>query len=415
MKPTEGTSGRRGIVMLLTNPATFDQRPLKEAHVLARAGWSVRILAWDRELETSSDSIFDDGLVIQRMRLHAGHGTPFLTLPKLALFYMWCLAHLVAGVDAIHCHDVDTLPAGFAAKALHLGKPRLVYDMHDLPEAFLRFFPLAGHTQALFLALARKVASAVIVVNDRFVSHLGRLGFNQSKLVVVMNSPPPQSGRRVRRGGGPFTVLYYGWLSEEGGVKLLTEAVQGLEGVCLAVAGRGELAGWVRDAAARNPSTKFLGWLSMDRLRPLIAEADLIPSLYEPRTKNAVLATPGKLMTAMSLSIPSLVPAGTFQAEIVERYRCGIVVDWRKVADVRGAIAKLATDRGLYEELASASYEAFRLHFSWEAMAGRLVDLYSRLLRGDSLKGEPEALRSPMFKRGPGRGKRSLRGHQGQP
>ena len=78
---------RRRIVMLLSNPATFDQRPLKEAHTLARAGWPVTILAWDRELETRSDSVFGDGLVVKRMRVGAGHGTPFLTLPKLLLFY----------------------------------------------------------------------------------------------------------------------------------------------------------------------------------------------------------------------------------------------------------------------------------------------------------------------------------------
>jgi len=367
--------------MLLTNPATFDQRPLKEAHFLAETGRSVTILAWDRELETKSDTVFRDGLMIKRMRVRAGHGTPFLTVPKLLLFYAWCLAHLLTSrTDAIHCHDVDTLPVGLTARAIKLNRPKLVYDMHDLPEAFLRFFPMTRVTQSVFLALARKTSDAVLVVNERFVAYLGNIGFDTTKLVVVMNAPPLSSGRRFKPRGKEFGVLYYGWLGEERGVKLLVEAVQGLEGISLTLAGRGELEGWVRESAAKNSSVRFLGWLKMQDLEPLIKEADLIPSLYEPRTRNAMIATPGKLLTAMSLSLPSLVPDGTYQAEIVKEYNCGVVVDWKEVTDVRRAIKRLAADPELYERLAEASYEAFGSAFSWEVMTSRLAKAYDRLL-----------------------------------
>jgi len=375
------TARKKRIVMLLSNPATFDQRPLKEAHSLCRAGKQVTILAWDRELETESDSIFKDGLVIKRMRVRAGHGTPFLTVPKLVLFYAWCVAHLAGlATDAIHCHDVDTLPAGYAAKAVKLWRPKLVYDMHDLPEAFLRFFPLTTVTQKVFLSTSRRAAALIVVVNDRFVSYLGRLGFKRSKLVVVMNSPPIGSGRKERPRGEEFNVLYYGWLGEERGVKLLVEAVKGLGGVTLTIAGRGELEPYVREAASGDPSIRFLGWLKMDDLEPVIVQADLIPSLYEPKTRNAQIATPGKLLTAMSLSIPSLVPAGTYQAEIVARFHCGIVVNWQEAGDVRGAIMELSTDRTVYDSLAQASYAAFVSHFSWEVMSERLTNAYDRVL-----------------------------------
>jgi glycosyltransferase involved in cell wall biosynthesis len=371
----------RSVTMLLSNPATFDQRPLKEAHVLARAGFSVTILAWDRELETPGDSVYEDGLVIKRLRLSAGHGTPFLTAPKLTLFYLWCLAHLVSSPPgAIHCHDVDTLPAGFAARAASFWRSKLVYDMHDLPEAFLRFFPLTRYTQKAFLAGARKMAAAIIVVNDRFVTYLGGLGFDESKLIVVMNAIPGKSGRKAKPRRDSFNVLYYGWLGEERGVRLLVDAVKGLEKTTLTLAGRGELEGFVREAAGRNSAIRFLGWLKMSDLDRAIAEADLIPSLYEPRTKNALLATPGKLLTAMSLSVPSLVPKGTYQAEIVEKYRCGLVVDWSNVDDVRSAIVKLANDAELYYSLADSAYGAFQSSFSWEVMGGRLTQLYSRLI-----------------------------------
>jgi glycosyltransferase involved in cell wall biosynthesis len=375
------TGPRKRIVMLVTNPATFDQRPLKEAHFLCSAGKSVTVLAWDRELETKSDSVFPDGLVIKRLRLGAGHGTPVFTLPKLAVFYLWCLAHLLlTREEAIHCHDVDTLPTGFVAKILSLGRSKLVYDMHDLPEAFLRFFPLSKYTQKLFLDSAKKLADEIIVVNEKFVEYLGKVGFERSKLVVVMNAPPSNEGRGPRMKGSPFNVLYYGWLGEERGVRLLIDAMQGLEGVSLSLAGRGELTNYVRESGAKDPSIRYLGWLKIGELRVVIEKADLIPSLYEPKTKNALMATPGKLLTAMSLSVPSLVPNGTYQSEIVEKFGCGLVVDWKDPGDVRDAIRRLVEDDKLYSQLSAASYEAFRSTFSWEVMGMRLDESYDNLL-----------------------------------
>lgn len=372
---------RTDVVMLLSNPATFDQRPLKEAHSLCASGRPVTILAWDRELETRTDTAFSDGLLVKRMRMKAGHGTPVLTVPRLMIFYLWSLAHLMTSPAAsVHCHDVDTLPIGLAAKVLKLWRPRLVYDMHDLPEAFLRFFPLTKLTQAVFLASARKAADAILVVNERFVSYLGRLGFDRSKLVVIMNAPPESSGRGVKERGKEFNVLYYGWLGEERGVKLLLEAVAGLDGVTLTLAGRGELEPLVRAQSSRNSAVRFLGWLKMGDLDPVIRQADLIPSLYEPKTRNAIMATPGKLLTAMSISVPTLVPEDTYQAEIVTKYGCGLVVDWKDVSKVKGAIRDLASDRALYERMAEGAHRAFRSAFSWRVMETRLSECYDRLL-----------------------------------
>jgi glycosyltransferase involved in cell wall biosynthesis len=147
------------------------------------------------------------------------------------------------------------------------------------------------------------------------------------------------------------------------------------------------LEGWVKEAARSNPSIRFLGWLKMEDLLPVIEQADLIPSLYEPRTKNAEIATPGKLLTAMSLSIPSLVPAGTYQAEIVSRYRCGLVVDWNDPAKVREAISTLAADGLLYGRLSIASYQAFRSSFSWEEMCSNLGRFYAHLVGPEPREG----------------------------
>jgi len=371
------------VTMVLSNPATHDPRPVKEAQTLARAGYAVTILAWDREGETKSDSIMGNGVVVKRMRLFAGHGTPVRTVPKLLVFYAWCLMHLLGSwADVIHCHDVDTLPVGLASKVIGAGRIRLVYDMHDLPEAFLRFFPLSGVFQKVFLSMARETADLVVSASEGYVSHLREAGFKTRRTVLVLNAPSLSEGRQPRPRLGNFSVLYYGALEEERGVRLLVEAARDLEGVTLTVAGRGRLNSWVASAARESKNIEFLGWLSLTELNTVIEKADLIPSYYEPKTTNILLSTPNKLLRSFALATPALVASGTFQAEIVGRYGCGLTVTWGRAEEVRDAVATLARDGQAYAGMASMAYAAFKSELNWEAMEAKLKGAYGALLQG---------------------------------
>jgi glycosyltransferase involved in cell wall biosynthesis len=369
------------VVMLLSNPATSDQRPLREAHALAADGVPVTILAWDRERETKLDTRFSDGLVVKRMRLRAGHGTPMYTVPKLFVFYVWCLAHLVGKrVNAIHCHDVDTLPVGFIVHALKLGRVKLVYDMHDLPEVFLRFFPLVSLTQKITFTFCRRFVDMIVIVAESSIGYLGRRGFTRSKLTVVTNTPSiSEASFRVRR-GLELRVFYYGWLGKERGVDSLLKAAQILPNVTLTLAGRGELENRIKRLERDFPNLKYLGWLDARQIDAEARNSDLLPTLYEPRNKNAQLAIPGKLMTAMSLAMPCLVPAGSFQETVVSRFNCGLVVNVTNASEVLEAIRRLGNDADLYNKLGKAGYDAFRDNFSWEVMASRLVGAYRIML-----------------------------------
>jgi len=377
----EGEGKVKNVVMLLSNPATSDQRPLREAHALAERGMSVTILAWDRERETKSDTRFSDGLIIKRMRIRAGHGTPIRTVPRLFVFHAWCLAHLIGRkVEAIHCHDVDTLPAGFIGYALKRGRIKLIYDMHDLPEVFLRFFPFLAVTQKIAFAFCRRFVDMIVIVADSSIGYLARRGFARSKMTVVTNTPSLREAVFRTRTTPGLRIFYYGGLVKERGVDTLLKAAQTLPGVTLKLAGRGNLEGKIRMVEGSMQNVKYLGWLDSDKIDAESRDSDLIPSLYEPKNENARLAIPGKLMTAMSLSMPALVPAGTFQATVVLRFNCGLVVDIGNESEVLNAIRRLVNDFELYNRLGKAGYEAFSSSFSWEVMASRLVDSYTALL-----------------------------------
>jgi len=327
------------------------------------------------------DTRFPDGLVIKRMRMHAGHGTPTRTVPRLLIFYVWCLAHLLGQkVAAIHCHDVDTLPTGFIAYALKSGRVKLVYDMHDLPEVFLRYFPFVSATQKITFAFCRKFVDMVVIVADSSIGYLTRRGFAKSKMTVVTNTPSIHEAAFRVRTGRDLRIFYYGGLVEERGVGTLLKAAQTLPNVTLKLAGRGNLESQIRRMEENLQNIKYLGWLDSKQIDAEARDSDLIPTLYEPKNENAQLAIPGKLMTAMSLSMPALVPTGSFQATVVSHFNCGLVVDIRNQSEALDAVSRLANDTELYNRLGKAGLEAFQSNFSWEVMASRLVSSYTSLL-----------------------------------
>src|SRR6187431_884148 len=100
------------ILMLLTNAYDPDPRVRQEALSLIAMGCRVRLLAWDRDRKAAaSESI--EGVEVERVFVKSRHGRG----PTQILFYVWVYAKIFwrgyqTKFDAVHCHDLDTLPVG---------------------------------------------------------------------------------------------------------------------------------------------------------------------------------------------------------------------------------------------------------------------------------------------------------------
>jgi len=379
-------SKTKSIAMLQSNPAPFDARALQEAHSLAKRGYRVTILVWDRcqdkTQETPRRRRYSDGVETRTLRLAIPPREPILVVPALFVFYAWCSIQLiVSSFDVLHCHDFDTLLVGFFAKFVKLKSMKLVLDMHDLPESWLWLFPLTNLMQHWVLVFTKDLVDLTIVVNERVISYLGAFGFQREKMVSVMNVPSLTEGRGHERSESGFSLVYSGDLSEERGIPLMVDAIAGLSGITLYLTGRGKLERWLCDLEERYSNIKFLGWIPNSDLNALVNKADLIPCLYAPTSLNREFSTPGKFFISLSRSIPALVSSGTYQAQYVEEFGCGIVVKWNDVQELRETVVNLATNAALYAKLADSAFQAFRSTFNWEVMETRLLGSYVRLLQ----------------------------------
>jgi glycosyltransferase involved in cell wall biosynthesis len=369
--------------MLLSNPATYDMRPLKEANSLVKNGYKVVILAWDREGNYPRQTL-SNGLLIRRFNFKSPYSQGIRRVIGFFFYYVWCVfSSFGLNFQAIHCHDVDTLFCGILIKMLRFGRIKLIYDMHDHPIIFLEKFPKAHFLVKVVFAMAKHYTDHVIVVNDGFLEYLSKMGFQREKIATIMNVPPKSkcsSFNVANHNREKFTIFYYGSIGVQKGVHKLIEAVKDLRCVELLLAGKGDLVPIVKNLEKKYSNIKYLGWISTSEIDRLIKKTDLIPCLYVPNNINHILASPGKLFTAMAHGVPVLVPEGSYQAKIVRKYECGIVVDINDTVKVRKVISKLASSANLCRKLGENGIKAVNELFNWQIMEKRLIMTYNSLM-----------------------------------
>ena len=125
------------IIMFLTNPFTTDARVYYEATSLIQAGHQVTVVAYDSEKKYPPSENIDDIEIIRVPAISTWRGIAGVISKGVSLL-LWQLKcrrlalhlHRQNRFDAVHCHDLDTLPIGVALKR-RLGL-HLVYDAHEI-------------------------------------------------------------------------------------------------------------------------------------------------------------------------------------------------------------------------------------------------------------------------------------------
>jgi glycosyltransferase involved in cell wall biosynthesis len=199
-----------------------------------------------------------------------------------------------------------------------------------------------------------------------------------------MNVSNLQLERLPRPPSGKLTIFYYGIISRERGVDILCTIMADLPEVTLILAGDGDLAGYVRTFALKHKNVQYLGWISPAEIETITNQkvdviAILTDRFYVQSPLTHTLSSPRKLFTGMSKSLPVLVSEGGIMSDIVEKYRCGLVLDFKDIAKCRKDIANLRDNPVLLNELSENGFKASHSAFNWAIMETRLKDLCSKM------------------------------------
>src|SRR2546422_7439137 len=179
----------------------------KEATSLARSGYEVHAILWDRTRSFPAREILD-GIRIHRYHLQAPEGTPGLArrLPRWQWFVLRKAARLRP--DVIHAVDLDTAWASWAAA--RITGARLVYDVFDFYADMITADVPSKLRERLAAAERRMIERADLVIVPDLRRQAQFRGARPQKIVEIMNVP---EDRPLPTKPDPeFTVFYGGMI-----------------------------------------------------------------------------------------------------------------------------------------------------------------------------------------------------------
>jgi glycosyltransferase involved in cell wall biosynthesis len=358
------------------SPAGMEPRIAKEAATLARAGYEVHAVLWDRECAFPAEET-SDGVRVHRYHLRAPEGQPELIalLPR----WWWHAFRRIASLrpQVVHAVDFDTiLPASGAAR---LAGAKVVYDIFDFYAEMVTADLAPRFREVLAKSERRMIDKADLVILPDLRRKIQLGAARPKRLVEIMNVPEDRAVPAEAEDSGHFVVFYGGMIANDRGLVDLVVACEAT-GARFIVAGHGPDEAALLNTIETSPASTYLGTIPYQEVLERTAACHAIAALYDPSVPNNRFAAPNKLFEAMMFSKPVLASEGTAAADIVREVGCGLVVRYGDREGLRRALESLMLSPADCAAMGARGRKAFESKYNWGAMEPRLLDSYRDLL-----------------------------------
>lgn len=398
---------RPRVTMLLGNGFNPDPRVESEALALVAGGYDVTILCWDRDGDLAPEEE-KGGIHVRRIRLPSTHGrgtSQAFNMPKIWGAYIdegRALAARIGAPHVVHCHDLDTLPAGW--RLARKTGASLVFDAHEsypdmLAENVAGWIKWATRRLERFLV---PKADLLVTVGDKLRRHYVAMGARDTEVVGNWRDPigAPEVQAEVRQAvrveGGVMSssvfICFIANLTAERRLEPLLAAVEAVAEAQLVVGGKGPAAEAAKAAAARCPRIRYLGAVNPQDVGRWTAASDAVYYGFDPHNANAAFSAPNKLFEALAAGVPVITARFGEIGEIVASTGCGILVPDYTPEHLAAAIREIARP-GRSEELRAAA-RAASVRYTRRAADEALRAAYDRLPRIRARHGNTSGSRS---------------------
>ena len=387
VRPCELAPCECDVLMLVTSGGDDDPRVCMEARGLAETGREVLVIGWNRQ-DGRRSFTRRDGVAFLRLGPATRDGRGIWQAAFLLRYWRRVRRATTRLRPAVvHCHDLDTLPAG--RRIARRAGAKLVFDAHEnYPDM------MADHLPAPAVTLLRRMerravgrCDAMITVGQLLAEHYRKLAAADVRVVGNWKDPSDYTLRDEDRAemrqamslrNGKLAVSFIANLGPERRLTALLEAVEADKRFCCVIGGDGPQAPLARAAAERSPeSVVYLGRVAPGDVPRLVAACDAVFYGYDADNLNARWSAPNKLFEAIAAGLPIL--TGNFGeiAHVVRTHGCGLLADTASTASLREALEVLA-DPGRRGEM-SARAASLQGQFSRRAAWDALTALYDEL------------------------------------
>ena len=380
------------IVMLLSNAFRPDPRVLKEANSLAAAGYAVTIICWDRLAELPGEETMESGVRIQRIQtIRTVYGAGARQIIHTPRFWSAAIRKaLPLKPELVHCHDLDTLYAGWRIKK-QLGC-KLIFDAHeDYPALMSLYLPgifiqLLNMLECQMLKHVDATVAASTVFKDKVsagnfspVVHIPNVQF-LAPFRAITQEEVTQTRREMGLSPDAYVISYIGGFTRNRLLLPLIESMRSLPEVTLLLYGDGHQRQVIEESLKGMVNVRYLGWLPAEWVPLYTCLSDVVYYCLKPDYPGAVYNAPNTLSNAMAAGKPVIANDIGDLGRIVRKTSCGILLDEVTPQTIREAILRLG-DSVLRAKLGEAGRRAAETEFNWPVTEKRLLELYQSLLK----------------------------------
>ncbi len=361
-------------------------RVYNQATALARSGYEVTLLAWDRECEGPEEDVIE-GIRVVRLPVAAPVGSGPANILNILKFNRLVNRYIREHrPDVVHCYNLDTIWTCLAA-----GRAVGAATVLDLCEP--NYFAMWEGARAILLKpinwLERWLSSRydLLCVHNKYqVEKFERYGHRN--LVQIGSYPPAKFEPSATRtfDADSLVIGRVGSIYEDNGIEELLAAFKILkqrrEQGITHLDFRLHLAGRVFDSYAetfRSLTQEFgdelscTGAFPSEAIPEIYGQIDIATVIYR-RTKWFRPITPTKLFDALSCGVPIIGTDMGEVREILEGNQAGVIVDETDAEAVADMILELASQPEWRKQMVENGYKASRREYSW----GNYEDIFLR-------------------------------------
>ena len=368
--------------MLLSKEFCNDPRVNKEAKALVESGHEVTVVMWDRH---GKHLLEEDSNKVKVIRIRNSLLMKVLHIDLIRNPFWWRAAYKKGFelcktkrfcFDVVHCHDLDTLPAGVWLKKKF--NVKLVYDAHEIFGYMIaRNMPniLVKIVFWMEKRLLRHV-DHIITVADTVEEYLKSIC--DKPITVVMNCKDLIGTTYSFPKTDLFTVSYIGVLHKNRMFPEIVDTIGSIKNVRFIIAGKKEnLYEDVKKRCELYDNVEFLGTIPFNEVIPRTLICNVVVCMINPNDKNNRIGLANKQFEAMVCGRPIIVSQGTYAGRMTQDLHCGLTVQYNE-ASLKQAIVTLRDDKRLCEELGKNALKA-AIEYNWGKQEKKLLDVYESL------------------------------------
>jgi glycosyltransferase involved in cell wall biosynthesis len=175
-----------------------------------------------------------------------------------------------------------------------------------------------------------------------------------------------------------FTIIYIGIMGKKRFFPEIIELVGNLDGVKLILAGKKELLyDEMEKLSKKYKNVEFLGTIPTKDILPLTRRSDATFVLTDTKGQTQMNVF-NKQFEAMVCGRPIIITKGTYAAEMTEKLKCGITVEFTKES-VEKTIIYLRDNPKKVVELGKNAFNAAKTKYNWKNEKTKLIKVYEEL------------------------------------